>query len=80
MSKINQMKREIEKDINSIKEVLNKEIIVIKFFSRYQIQILNEKNEVILINFSKFKKIKEPYFIRLQVTIKLLQTDIQISP
>ena len=33
--------------------------------ARYQNQILNAKNKVILINFSKFKKMKKPYFIRL---------------
>ena len=32
---------------------------------RYQIKILIEKNNVILLNFSKFKEMKKPYFIRL---------------
>ena len=34
-------------------------------FSRYQNQILNVKNKVILIKSSKFNKMKKPYFIRL---------------
>ena len=45
-----------------------------------QFQILISKKEVVLINFSKFRKMKKSYYIRLQTIIKLLRIGIQISP